>query len=83
MFKCVMNIILIMLNEWRIQVFPHGGVPTHKIAIIFQSLANKWMKMKEFGPPWAGHEFRGYACFAEILSEFTKTRSSGTTECIV
>ena len=83
MFKCGMSIILIMLNEWRIQVFPHGGVPTPKFAIIFQSLAKKWMKMKEFGPPWAGHESWGCACFAEILSEFTQTRSSGTTECIV
>ena len=41
MFKCGMSIILIMLNEWWIQVFPHGGVPTPKIAIIFQSLANE------------------------------------------
>ena len=83
MLKCVMIIILVMLNEWRIQVFPHGGFPTCKIAIIFQSLAKKWMKMKEFGPPWAGHESRGCACFAEILTEFTKNRSSATTECIV
>ena len=83
MFKCVISIILIMLNEWQMQDFPHGGAPTPKIAIIFQSLAKKWMKMKEFVSPWPGHQSRGCACFAEILSEFTKTRSSDTTECRV
>ena len=57
MFKCVVNIILIMLNEWRIQDFPQGGgAPTPKIAIIVQSFAQNGMKMKEFGPPGAGSE---------------------------
>ena len=37
MFKCVVSIILIMLNEWRIQHIPKGGgAPTPKIAIIVQ-----------------------------------------------
>ena len=37
--------------------FSPGGVPTPKIAIIFQIFAENCMKMKEFGPlggthPW-------------------------------
>ena len=31
--------------------FSPGGVPTPKIAIIFQIFAENCMKMKEFGPP--------------------------------
>ena len=47
MFKCVVSIILIMLNEWRIQDFLQGdGAPT----------AQNGMKMKELGPPGAGPE---------------------------
>ena len=37
--------------QWRIQDFPQGGVPTPKIAIIFQIFTENCMKMKEFGPP--------------------------------
>ena len=40
--------------QWRIQDFPQGGVPTPKIAIIFQFFAENCMKMKEFGPAGGG-----------------------------
>ena len=33
------------------RIFPQGGAPTPKIAIIFQIFAEDCMKMKEFGPP--------------------------------
>ena len=32
------------------RIFPRGGAPTPKIAIIFQMFAKNCMKMKEFGP---------------------------------
>ena len=44
--------------QWRIQDFPQGGVPTSKIAIIFQIFAENCMKMKEFGPPGGTHRWR-------------------------
>ena len=57
MFKCVVSIILIMLNERQIQDFPQGGgAPTPKIYIIVQSFAKNGLKMKEFGPSGAGCE---------------------------
>ena len=33
------------------RIFPRGGAPTPKSAIIFQFFAENCMKMKEFGPP--------------------------------
>ena len=42
-------------QQWQIQDFPQGGVPTPKIAIIFQIFAENCMKMKEFGPPGGAH----------------------------
>ena len=33
------------------RIFPGGGAPTPKSAIIFQFFAENCMKMKEFGPP--------------------------------
>ena len=43
-------IIYSTVTQWRIQDFLQGGVPTPKIAIIFQIFAENYMKMKEFGP---------------------------------
>ena len=37
-------------------VFSPGGGPTPRIAIIFQSFAKKWIKMKEFGHIGRGRE---------------------------
>ena len=36
------------------RIFPRGGAPTPKIAIIFHIFAENCMKMKEFGPPGGG-----------------------------
>ena len=36
------------------RIFPGGGAPTPKIAIIFHIFAENCMKMKEFGPPGGG-----------------------------
>ena len=36
------------------RIFPGGGAPTPKSAIIFQFFAKNCMKMKEFGPPGGG-----------------------------
>ena len=33
------------------RIFPGGGAPTPKIAIIFHIFAKNCTKMKEFGPP--------------------------------
>ena len=56
MFEFVVSIILIILNQRRIQDFCQGSGSTLKIAIIFLSFANKCIKMKEFGYPGAGRE---------------------------
>ena len=39
--------------QWRIQDFPEGGYANSQNGIIFKLLAEKCMKMKEFGPPVA------------------------------
>ena len=53
--------LLIMGRSGGSRIFPRGGAPTPKIAIIFQIFAENCMKMKEFGsrglrvpgtPPW-------------------------------
>ena len=36
------------------RIFPRGGAPTPKIAIIFHLFTENCMKMKEFGPPGGG-----------------------------
>ena len=41
------------------RIFPGGGPPTPKSAIIFQFFAENCMKMKEFGPPgWGARPWR-------------------------
>ena len=42
-----------MGQQWRIQDFPEGSVPTSKLGLFCKFFAENCMKMKEFGPQGA------------------------------
>ena len=46
--------LFIVLSSGGSRIFPRGGAPTPKSAIIFQFFAENCMKMKEFEPPGGG-----------------------------
>ena len=44
-----------IVNQWRIQDFPQGGVPTPKSVIIFQFFSRKLHENERIGPPGGAH----------------------------
>ena len=48
---CIIIYKITTITSGGSRIFPGGGAPTPKIAIIFHIFAENCMKMKEFGPP--------------------------------